>query len=83
MLGTKKGGPGEALGEKGKEKYAMPRPARVPILWAGGRGETARHFSTWPQVSMPDPRGGGWSGERSSPRPGTPPPSYLAKAPGL
>ena len=50
MLGTKKGGPGEALGEKGKEKYVTS--ARVPVLWAGGHGETAGHFPQGPQVEI-------------------------------
>ena len=48
LLGTKKGGPGRP-GEKWGRKN-MPRPARVPVLWAGKLGETAWCF----------PRGPGW-----------------------
>jgi hypothetical protein len=70
----------------------MPHPARVLVLRTGGCRGTARRFSTWPQVSMPDPcgrgwgwgRGGGWVEKGAAPDWGFPPPrSYLAKAPGL
>jgi hypothetical protein len=65
----------------------MPRPARVPVLWAGGRelweggcGETAGCFSTWPQVSMPDPRSRGW--RKGQPLTGDPPGATLLKPQG-
>jgi hypothetical protein len=53
-----KGSPGGPRGKVGRKN--MPHPARVPVLWAGGHGETARCFSTWPLVSMPDSCGRGW-----------------------
>ena len=38
----------------------MPCPARVPVLWAGRGGETARRFYTGPRVSIPDPCSRAW-----------------------
>jgi hypothetical protein len=69
-----KGGAWGPWGKVGRKN--MPRLARVPVLWAGRHGETARHFSTWPWVSMPDPRSRGWGGggERGRPQPTAPPP---------
>ena len=49
----------------------MSRPARVPVLWAGGR------FSTRCRVSMPDPRGRGW--RKGQPPTGDPPGATLLK----
>ena len=40
-----------------------PSLARVPVLWAGGRGRTARHFPLGPGwASKPlTSHGGGWT----------------------
>jgi hypothetical protein len=59
----------------------MPCPTRVPVLWAGGCGETAGHLSTRPQVSMPDPHSGGQ--RKGQPPDCGPLQSYLSKASGL
>jgi hypothetical protein len=58
-VGNKTNGGPRGLRKKLGRKN-MPCPARVPILWAGGCGETTRHFSTLPLVSMPDPHSVGW-----------------------
>jgi hypothetical protein len=64
-----KGGGGlGALRKSGKEKGPKVQPE---FLCSGqvDAGRAAGRFSTWPRVSMPDPRRGGW--KRGSPRPGT------------
>ena len=52
-----KGGPRGPRGKVGRKN--MPCLSRVPVLWAGRGRETARCFSTRPQVNMPDPHGSG------------------------
>ena len=46
-VGNKKGGAGRSREKWGRRN--MPCPARVPVLWAGRRGETARHFPHGPR----------------------------------
>ena len=70
-VGNKKKGedPRETLRKKGKERG----PNILPEFLYSGQADTcraARHFFTWPRVSMPDPRGGGW--RRGSPLTGDP-----------
>jgi hypothetical protein len=51
-VGNKKGGAGRSREKWGRRN--MPCPARVPVLWAGRRGETARRFPHGPWwISMP------------------------------
>ena len=62
-----KRGPGEPLGKKGKEKGLNVRPE---FLCSGqaDSGRAAGHFSTGPQVNMPDLHSGGEGGwKRGSP----------------
>jgi hypothetical protein len=52
--GNKKSGWGareKTLGKMGGVRNS-PRSARVPVLWAGGRGESCRILSTWLRVGI-------------------------------